>query len=369
MASDRLRVGVIGANVSYGWGPRAHLPALLALPEIELAAVCTAHENTAKESAEKYGAPMAFHNHQEMLRQADLDAVAVVVRVPLHHSLTMDVLEAGKNVFTEWPLGANLGEAEEMAELARNKGVHAMVGLQARCAPAFLQLKELIDEGYVGEVVSCHMTQFGSGVLTRTSDRTWQKDRELGANTLTISFGHAIDALCMCVGEFKEVSAVVSTQVPQWFESDTNRMVDVTSPDNILVSGTLESGAVISAHVSSIPWHGSGYRLEIYGREGTLVLSSAQGAQISSVQLLGGKSGDSDLKELPIQSQHKWAPDSVPQGAPYNVAQMWGRFADAIRNDKTFEPDFDTAVSLHRLVDAIQRASDTGQSQTIANLG
>ena len=72
MASDRLRVGVIGANVSYGWGPRAHLPALLALPEIELAAVCTAHENTAKESAEKYGAPMAFHNHQEMLRQADL---------------------------------------------------------------------------------------------------------------------------------------------------------------------------------------------------------------------------------------------------------------------------------------------------------
>ena len=136
MAADKIRVGVIGANVNYGWGPRAHLPALLALPDFELAAVCTAHEETAKESAEKYGAPLAFHDHNEMLRQADLDAVAVVVRVPLHHGLTMDALGAGKDVYTEWPLGANSQEAQEMADLAREKGVRTMVGLQGRCAPA-----------------------------------------------------------------------------------------------------------------------------------------------------------------------------------------------------------------------------------------
>lgn len=364
MTADRLRVGVIGANVSYGWGPRAHLPALLALPEIDLVAVCTAHENTARESAEKYGVPLAFHDHKEMLSQADIDAVAVIVRVPLHHSLTMDALEAGKHVFTEWPLGANLKEAEEMAGLARSKGVHTLVGLQARCSPAFLRLKELLDEGFVGEVLSCHMSLFGSGVLTRTSDRTWQRDVSLGANTLTISFGHAIDALCMCLGEFREVSSVVSTQVPQWYESDTERMVDVTSPDNILVSGVLESGAVVSAHVSSIPWHGSGFRLEVYGRDGTIVLESAGGAQISSVRLRGGK-GDSQLDDLTIPSHHTWVPDSVPQGPPFNVAQMWGRLAGAVSGDKREEPDFDTAVTRHKLLDAIQRASDTGQRQSV----
>jgi len=180
MTSEKLRVGVIGANVNYGWGPRAHMPALLSLPEIEVAAVCTAHEDTARESAEKYGVPLAFHDHEEMLSKADIDAVAVIVRVPLHHRLTMDALEAGKHVFTEWPLGANLAEAEEMAELARKQQVHTMVGLQARCSPATLRMKELVEEGYVGEVLSCHMSLFGSGVLTRTSDRTWQRDRTLG---------------------------------------------------------------------------------------------------------------------------------------------------------------------------------------------
>ena len=365
MTATRLRLGMIGANISYGWGPRAHLPAVLALPEIELAAICTAHEDTARESVEKFGVPMAFHNHEEMLRHADIDAVAVVVRVPLHHRLTMDALEAGKHVFTEWPLGANLGEAQELADLARKKQVHTMVGLQARCSPAFLRLKELVEEGYVGEILSCHMALLGSGVLSRTSDRTWQRDRTLGANTLTIAFGHAIDALCMCLGEFGEVSSVVSTRVPQWYESDTKHMVEVTSPDNVLVSGVLRGGAVVSAQVSIIPWHGSGFRLEVYGREGTLVLEASGSPQIENVRLRGGKGDDSALNELRIPSQHTWVPDSVPLGSPFNVAQMWSRFAEAVRTGQRAEPDFETALTRHKLLEAIQRASDTGQRQSV----
>ena len=41
MAGEKIRVGIIGANVSYGWGTRAHIPAIKGLPEFELAAVCT----------------------------------------------------------------------------------------------------------------------------------------------------------------------------------------------------------------------------------------------------------------------------------------------------------------------------------------
>lgn len=365
MANKKLRVGIIGANVNYGWGPRAHLPALVALPDIDLVAVCTAHEDTARESAERYGVPAAFHDHMEMLKQDDIDAVGVIVRVPLHHRLTMDVVAAGKHVFTEWPLGANLAEAEEMAELARKQNVHTMVGLQARCSPAILRLKELIEQGYVGEVVSSHMALFGSGVLTRTSGRTWQRERVLGANTLTISFGHAIDALCMCLGEFKEVSSVVTTQIPQWHETDTDRMVDVTSPDNILISGVLESGAVVSAHVSSIPWHGSGFRLEVYGRDGTLTLEGSGGAQIESIRLRGGKGKDDSLEDLEVSPHHMWVREEIPQGPPYNVAQMWSRFADAIAGGTRAEPDFDTAVQRQRMLAAIEMASETGQRQTL----
>ena len=249
MGNDKLRVGVTGANPNRGWAHQAHLPALVALPNIELVAVCTTRAESARASAEKFGADKAFSDHQEMLSDADLDAVAVSVKVPLHYQLTMDCLEAGKHVYTEWPLGANLHEAEELAQVAADKGVRTLVGLQGRCHPTHLRVRELIEEGYVGEVISANLSQFGSGILARSSDSTWQRDKTLGANTLTIGFGHVIDALCMCLGEFAEVSALVSTRVPQWHETDTGRTVDVTSPDNVLVTGALASGAVVSAHV------------------------------------------------------------------------------------------------------------------------
>ena len=101
MAAEKIRPGIIGANIHYGWGTRAHLPALTHLPEYELAAVCTAHPETAEEAVQAYGVPLAFHRHEDLLNQADVDAVAVVVRVPLHHRLTMDALRAGKPVYTD----------------------------------------------------------------------------------------------------------------------------------------------------------------------------------------------------------------------------------------------------------------------------
>ncbi len=237
--------------------------------------------------------------------------------------------------------------------------------MQGRFAPAFRRIKELLDEGYVGEVLACHMTQIRPGVLTRPSGRTWQRDRTLGATTLTIPFGHAVDCLCMCVGEFREVSAVVSTQVPQWYETDTKRMVDVTAPDNILVSGRLANGAVASVHVASVPWHGSGMRLEIYGREGTLVASTGLSAQIDPVRLEGGRGTDPTLQELPIPDRLSTIPADVPEGEPQNVAGMYQGFAEAIRTGKRIEPDFATAVTRHQLIEAVQTASDQGERVTL----
>src|SRR4029450_6315562 len=87
---------------------------------------------------------------------------------------------------------------------------------------------------------------------------TWQREASLGANPLTIANGHVIDALRFVVGNFTRVSAMLTIQARQWYETDTKKMVDVTAPDNILVSGKLASGAVASVHVAAVPWAGGG---------------------------------------------------------------------------------------------------------------
>ena len=120
------------------------------------------------------------------MRHPDIDVVSVAVKVPFHHQLTMAALNAGKHVYTEWPLGATLAEATEMADTAKAKGVQTMVGLQARCSPFILRIKELVAEGYVGEVISCSLNQDAAGITEDPSERIWRQAIEAGASSFTI---------------------------------------------------------------------------------------------------------------------------------------------------------------------------------------
>jgi predicted dehydrogenase len=251
-----------------------------------------------------------------------------------------------------------------MAELAQAKGVRNMVGLQARAAPALLYAKELVESGYVGEVLSCHVSRIQEGLLERTSDRSWQRDKDMGANTLTITCGHTIDALRFVVGDFSNVSAVVSTQAREWLEVDTQQKVAVTSPDNILVSGKLANGGVASVHVASNPWAGSGYRMEIYGRDGTLAVSSEESPNHDGMRLQGARGGNV-LEDLEVPGKYTYVLEGMPRGAPYNVGQMYYQFGQGIRSGENCQPDFNAAVELHRFLDSIQEASAQGREVTV----
>ena len=366
--AKKIRLGFVGANVKSTWASQSHYPALAASPDVEMTAVCTTRPETAEEARKAFGAKLAFTDFREMVASKEIDAVAVVVRVPLHYEPTKAAIEAGKHVYTEWPLGRTTAEAEELAALARAKGVQTACGLQSRVSPALLYMKEQIEAGYVGEVLSCHADCMRDGALERPSSRTWQRDVTLGANPLTIANGHVIDALRFIVGDFTRVSCMLTTQAKQWFETDTKKMVDVTSPDNIMVSGKLASGAVASVHVAAVPWAGGGVRMVIYGKEGTLVATGNVSSQRGEMLRVQGAKRSHELSDMPIPDHFVWLPPEFPRGDPFNVGQMYGLFAEAIRTGKTPGrlPTFDTAVNLHRFLDTIRQSSDSGRELPVA---
>ena len=364
--ANKIRLGFVGANINSSWSSQSHYPALLASPDVELTAVCTSRPESAEEARKAFGAKLAFHDFREMVVSPEIDAVAVVVRVPLHYEPTKAAIEAGKHVFTEWPLGLTTAEAEELAALARAKGVQTAVGLQSRVSPALLYVKELIDEGYVGEVLSCHVTTMRDGTLERHSSRTWNLDAGQGANTLTIANGHVIDALRFVLGDFKRVACMVTTQVQKMYETDTKKYIDVTSPDNVRVCGQLESGAAATVSVGAVPWAGSGFRMEIYGRKGTLVTTGSVSSQRGEMLRVQGAKGSNELQNLTLPERFFYVPDDFPRGDPFNVGQMYALFAEAIRTGQSRLPTFEVAVDLHRFIDTIKRASDTGREQVVA---
>src|SRR5271168_5103505 len=174
--ADKIRLGLIGASVKGTWSSRSHLPAVRASAEVELIAVCTTKADSAETARQAYGARLAFDDYRKMIASPEIDAVAVVVRVPSHYAPTKAALEAGKHVYCEWQLGRTTAEAVELSALAKANGLVTAIGLQARVNPALMHLRELVEAGYVGEMMAVHVSMIRDGVLTRPSHRTWQRD-------------------------------------------------------------------------------------------------------------------------------------------------------------------------------------------------
>src|SRR5258705_10452065 len=161
-APSRMGVGVIGASpLRPGWAVTAHLPALAALPDYELRAVATSTEASARAAAEAYGVP-GHADPAALIARRDVDLVVVTVKLPHHHRLVGEALAAGKLVMCEWPLGVDAGQTADLAARAAGAGLGTLIGLQARMAPSIRYARDLVAQGYVGEVLAT--TLVGSGI-------------------------------------------------------------------------------------------------------------------------------------------------------------------------------------------------------------
>jgi len=332
----------------------------------EITALSTTRRESADAASKLFGVPAAFDNHQDLVNRADVDVVAITVKVPHHLELVTAALDAGKAVYCEWPLGNGLAEAQAMAALAKKKGVLAVAGLQARSAPSVAYVRDLIQQGYVGEVLSTSLIGSGMGWgPTAEPFNAYMRDKRNGATMLSIPLGHAADAMCYCLGEVQELSATMTQRRRSFTIAGTGQRKPMTSEDQVGVTGVLEGGAAFSIHYRGGVSRGTNLLWEINGTEGDLQLTAAGGhAQIFELTLRGGKGAQSAVELLPVPEKYRWAPAQGP-GPSTNVAQAYVRFASDYRQGTHLCPTFDDAVTRHRMLNAVETASATGRRQTL----
>jgi predicted dehydrogenase len=268
-------------------------------------------------------------------------------------------------VYCEWPLGRDTGEAERMLDAVERKGVCHVVGLQGQWSPTINYVRDLVADGYVGNVLTATLIGCAPN-WGATLDRSYQADFANGANLMTITGGHQIDALCHCLGEFRELSAFAVSQRERIMTEDRGE-VRLTSPDQLAVSGILANGAVVSFQIRGGMTRGTEFLFEIHGSDGDLALASTTGGsmQRQELSLHGAQGKGAKLAELPIPERYRYVPEGVPANSPYNVAQLYAKLAASIHDGTPASPGFDAAVRRHRLIDTIVRASNTGQRQRV----
>jgi predicted dehydrogenase len=290
--------------------------------------------------------------------------VAITVKVPHHRELVSAALAAGKAVYCEWPLGRDLDDALAIARLATEKGVRTIVGLQARQAPAIEFVRELLSDGYVGEVLSTTLvgTSVPGGVVVRPN--AYMLDKANGANVLTVAVGHSIDTVNHVLGEFADLSAVSDLRRPRITVDGTGQQVEKTAPDQVAVIGTLTSGATASVHVREAVAGGIGFLWEINGTDGTLrITADAAYPEIYPLTVAGAQ-GRTEPSELVVPPRliQKWPALTSLAGTPaYNVGRAYAAFAADIDNGTHTVPDFSDAVRRHEVIDAIERSAISGQ--------
>jgi predicted dehydrogenase len=357
---SKIRVGIIGVQPDRSWAAVAHIPALQALPDYAITALSTTRQASADAAAARFNVPQAFDNHQQLVTAADVDLVVVAVKVPHHLALVSAAIAAGKHVYCEWPLGNGLAEAEQLAALARAKGVRGVIGLQARASPALTYVADLVAQGYVGEVLSSSLIGTGANWGAYVdAPNAYTADRANGVTLLTIPVAHTMDAICQILGEVSSVSSLLANRRRTTVLADTGEALPLTAQDQVAFTATLASGAVLSAHYRGGMSAGTGLLWEINGTRGDLRVTGAYGhMQIADLTVYGASGEQTTLQPLVIPDSYYHT--AFRAGPPLNVAEAYVRLARDFQDNTNTCPSFDDAVRRHRLIDAMERSAAAG---------
>jgi predicted dehydrogenase len=365
-AGRPIRVGVIGAS-DVGWGRLAHLPAIATIPGLEVTAVSTTRPESAARTAEEFGIAEAYGEPDSLIASDAVDLVVVAVRVEHHFELLHKIARAGKPVYSEWPTGSDLQQTRALRDAFASAGVPAVTGLQARSTPGVRHVRDLVRNGYVGRVLSTTLVgaavPWGDEVDPRNA---YLQDDALGGTMTTIPFGHTIDGVCSVLGEFESISGMAAVQRPLVRLTGTDATVKKTTPDQLLMTGVLEDGVMISAHYRGVRTAGPPLRWQIDGTDGTIVVTAPNSnLQLSPPTIHGATVGENELHELEIPASYVNADPSLPYAAA-SVAEALLFTEHDLRHGTRLAPTFDDALARKEMLAAMRRAADTGITQHLA---
>ena len=361
-----LRVGVVGAN----WGLN-HVAAWRSVPDVEVAAICTAHRETAERVARDQGIARAYWDADAMLADPTLDVIDVTPRPSIRAPIALRTLAARKHLLQPIPFALDLAQAAELERRAAAAQVVANVEVLHRHAPAFLAAKALIDEGFLGEVYTVQAAVQTGILIDRPPDYVyaWITEPDSGASALRNFGAHLLHTVTWMFGDVVEVAATISMLEQRLTFTDGSSKPNGTA-DTAFALVRFAGGFTGTLHTSWCTPAAAGFSIDASGSRGRLVIRADRLGPNDAVLLTAGRS-DPELRERDIPERFSALTAKLtnvyagPRGYP--LAAMCYRMAEAIRTgDGTGAgPDFAEAHRVMRVVETAYSASASGAWETV----
>ncbi|MCP4641141.1 MAG: Gfo/Idh/MocA family oxidoreductase [bacterium] len=331
------RVGLMGCGTVAMYG---HLPAIKNAEGLDLVSIFDPNEENLAKAKEKYGVPNAFTD-AEAFFASDIDAISITSPAPCHKANVLDAARHGKHVICEKPLAMDEAEAEDMIAAMDKAGLMLFTGFTYRFAPLNRKVKDLVDQGVVGDILSLRLIYIWNCHGRYETDEHGNRIEQQRREGRMLEGGPMVD----CGTHQIDLSR-------WWLKSDVTRyhgvgawLQDYEAPDHMYVHMDHENGAHTMVEISYSYCHTAEdpvhiYSYDLIGTEGVIrhnsledVFEVRSSSGTKTFSTAGAKNFDG-MYEGFAKALETGDPGDMPTGRDGLIATRIARTAteEAIRN-------------------------------------
>lgn len=334
------------------------------------------NEQLARGAADKYLWEEYCTDWRQMTARKDIDMIDIATPTYLHKEMALEAAKNGKMIYCEKPMALTKEECLQMCKAAAQYGVRTAVGFNKRRWPAVQFAKKLIDSGDIGDVIYFRGRFLAGQMLDPAIPMCWRFEKDkAGVGCLTEAGAHLIDAARFLLGEFKEVTGIVSTTfgkrpLPQngkdfYTKTDITAetpMGEVETDDMTVFLARTKNGAVVTMENTGVnSGEGNDMGFEVWGTKGAIKWQEqyANELQLSEEAALGDRRG---FKVIEMGGEHPyadrlWGSTYFGLGLVDNKCLEIHDFIDSFVNDKPYAPSFTDGFKAAQIIDAVVESS------------
>lgn len=339
----KVKWGIIGAG---GIADRRTMPGMVLAKNAKIYAVMETDAEIAEKLRKKYNAAKAYDNVNDLIADPEVEAVYIASPVIYHREQAMAAADMGKHILLEKPIALTVEDGQEVIDYCKSKGVMLAAGFMMRFHAYHQVMKKLVEEGKLGQIVSCRaqLTCWYPDI-----PGNWRQSFATSGGGALMDMGvHCLDLIQYITGyKAKRASGMSSTLTFDYEVEDSGALLI-----------ELENGAIchVEAHFN-IPDAAARGRFEVYGTKGSML------AEGTISQIEGGKLEvmlSDDSLEYDAQQD---ANDVEPMEINVDFGNMYTKeiesFSDSIINGTNVEVPAEDAVQVQKVIQSAYRTSET----------
>lgn len=331
--------------------------------------VCTSRTETAERGRAQLGADVATTDYREITENPGIDIVHICTPNHLHKDGLLSAMAHNKHIYCDKPLVAELDEVPAIEEALKSYTGIAQMTFQNRFFPATLRARQLVEEGFLGDVLQFRASYLHAGSANPDAPLKWKLSAEAGGGVIADLASHVFDLLHPLVGDYESVMAATQIAYPDRPDAnDPAKRVKVEAEDNVMLLARTKSGALGTIEATKLATGSEDeLRFELHGSKGAMRFNLMDPHHLEVYdasapgQPIGGRRGWTRIDT----GQRYPAPGGTFPSPKASIGWMrshmacLANFLYCVAENKPAQPGLEQGIYIQKVCDAVKRSART----------